>query len=195
MDKGKIQVYTGDGKGKTTAAIGLAIRALGAGKKVLFLQFMKSKAYSEHNILEDISGNFKLKTLGKPFFIARKEDMSDIEYEKWKDEVVFFEKGNPPAEYLDMINAGLEELYSNLKSNEFDLIILDEVNVALYFDLVDKEKFIKKIIERNPAIELVLTGRKALPEVIEIADLVTEMVEIKHYYKEQKLEARKGIEN
>ncbi len=195
MNIGKIQVYTGDGKGKTTAAIGLSIRAIGAGKKVLFLQFMKSKAYSEHNILEKISENFKLKTLGKPFFIARKEDMNSQEYEKWKDECVFFEKGNPPKEYLEMINAGLEELYLDLKSDKYDLIILDEVNVALYFELIDKEEFIKNILERNPSIEVVLTGRKALPELIEIADLVTEMIEIKHYYKDQNLEARIGIEN
>ncbi len=195
MNKGMIQVYTGDGKGKTTAAIGLSIRALGAGKKVLFLQFMKSKAYSEHIILKNISENFKLQTLGKPFFIARKEDMNNEECEKWKDECVFFEKGNPPEEYLEIIRKGLKELYSTLKSKEYDLIILDEVNVALYFDLINKEEFIKNIQERNPETELVLTGRKALPEIIEIADLVTEMVEIKHYYKTQNLEARKGIEN
>ena len=195
MDIGKIQVYTGDGKGKTTAAIGLSIRAIGAGKKVLFLQFMKSKVYSEHNILENISENFKLKTLGKPFFIARKEDMNSQEYEKWKDECVFFEKGKPPKEYLEMINVGLKELYLDLKSDKYDLIILDEANVALYFELIDKEEFIKNILERNPSIEVVLTGRKALPELIEIADLVTEMIEIKHYYKDQSLEARRGIEN
>lgn len=195
MEKGMIQVYTGDGKGKTTAAIGLAIRALGAGKKVLFMQFMKSKAYSEHNILESISENFTLQTLGKPFFIARKEDMDSGEYEKWKDEVVFFEKGKPPVEYLEMINKGLKELYKTLKSKEYDLIILDEVNVALYFDLIDKDQLIKNILEREESIEVVLTGRQALAEIISIADLVTEMVEIKHYYKEQNIEARKGIEN
>lgn len=195
MCEGKIQVYTGDGKGKTTAAIGLAIRALGAGKKILFLQFMKSKAYSEQDILENLSENLKLQTLGKPFFIARKEDMGSGEYEKWKEEVVFFEKGNPPKEYLDLINKGLADLYKTLKSNEYDIIILDEVNVALYFELIDKDEFIKNILEREKSIELVLTGRKALPEIISLADLVTEMVEIKHYYKDQNLEARKGIEN
>ncbi len=195
MEQGKIQVYTGDGKGKTTAAIGLSIRALGAGKKILFLQFMKSKAYSEHNILENISSDYKLKTLGKPFFIARKEDMNPEEYEKWKDECVFFEKGNPPKEYLSMINQGLQEVYQDLKSDRYDLIVLDEVNVALFFDLINKEEFIKNLLNRNSKIEVVLTGRKALPEIIEIADLVTEMIEIKHYYKDQNLEARRGIEN
>ena len=195
MEQGKIQVYTGDGKGKTTAAIGLSIRPLGAGKKILFLQFMKSKAYSEHNILENISSDYKLKTLGKPFFIARKEDMNPEEYEKWKDECVFFEKGNPPKEYLSMINQGLQEVYQDLKSDRYDLIVLDEVNVALFFDLINKEEFIKNLLNRNSKIEVVLTGRKALPEIIEIADLVTEMIEIKHYYKDQNLEARRGIEN
>lgn len=192
---GKIQVYTGDGKGKTTAAIGLAIRALGAGKKVLFLQFMKSKVYSEHSILETISENLVLKTLGKPFFIARKEDLDPVEYEKWKEECVFFEKGHPPAEYLEMIHAGLEELKGVLQSDTYDLVILDEVNVALYFDLIDLAEFIAMLKSRNPKIEVVLTGRKAPAEILEIADLVTEMVEIKHYYRDQNLEARKGIEN
>ena len=192
---GKIQVYTGDGKGKTTAAIGLAIRALGAGKKVLFLQFMKSKVYSEHSILETISENLVLKTLGKPFFIARKEDLDPVEYEKWKEECVFFEKGHPPAEYLEMIHARLEELKGVLQSDTYDLVILDEVNVALYFDLIDLAEFIAMLKSRNPKIEVVLTGRKAPAEILEIADLVTEMVEIKHYYRDQNLEARKGIEN
>ena len=195
MQEGKIQVYTGDGKGKTTAAIGLAIRALGAGKKILIMQFMKSKAYSEHKILENISENLDLMTLGKPFFIARKEDMKPEEYERWKDECVFFEKGNPPSEYLQMIEEGMKKLEEILKSDKYDLVILDEANVALYVELIDSKRFIDMLLNRNKKIEVVLTGRRALPEIIEIADLVTEMVEIKHYYKDQNLEARRGIEN
>ena len=81
--KGYIQVYTGDGKGKTTAAIGISIRALGAGKKVMFLQFMKAKVYSEHNILPTISPSFKLRTIGKPFFVVKEGAMSAEEAEKW----------------------------------------------------------------------------------------------------------------
>ena len=83
--KGYVQVYTGNGKGKTTAAIGLAIRALGAGKRVLFLQFMKAKSYSEHKILPDLSPHLTLETLGKPFFVARKEDLDPETLKEWQD--------------------------------------------------------------------------------------------------------------
>src|SRR5450631_2301988 len=97
---GYLQVYTGNGKGKTTAAIGLAIRALGAGMRVLFLQFMKSKVYSEHNILPDISPNLTLETLGKPYFIIEEGSVPTDELAKWQDEVVVFPPGKPPGDYV-----------------------------------------------------------------------------------------------
>ena len=150
--KAYVQVYTGEGKGKTTAAIGLAIRAIGAGKKVLFLQFMKSKVYSEHTILPTLT-NLTLETVGKPFFIIKEGMKSKDELAKWGDEVVVFESGNPPKDYVALI---------------------------------------EKCYERET--DLVFTGRGAPQELIDEADLVTEMKEVKHYYL-QGVMARKGIEN
>ena len=104
--KAYVQVYTGEGKGKTTAAIGLAIRAIGAGKKVLFLQFMKSKVYSEHTILPTLT-NLTLETVGKPFFIIKEGMKSKDELAKWGDEVVVFESGNPPKDYVALIEKAM----------------------------------------------------------------------------------------
>jgi len=187
-------VYTGNGKGKTTAAIGLAVRALGAGKNVLFLQFMKAKSYSEHKILSDISPRLKLETLGKPFFVARREDLDEDTLTKWKDKCVIFEKGNPPQEYVELMQKGLKLAQDGARSGEYDLIILDEMNVALYYELVRLADVLDLIRNKKPEIEIVLTGRNCPQEIIEIADLVTEMREIKHYYSAG-VEARVGIEN
>lgn len=192
--KGYIQVYTGDGKGKTTAAIGISIRALGAGKKVMFLQFMKAKVYSEHNILPTISPSFKLRTIGKPFFVVKEGAMSAEEAEKWKDKAVFFPPGQPPKEYLDIVAKGIAEAREALQSGEYDLVVLDELNCALYFELVSWTEVKEMLQSRAEGVEVVLTGRGAIPELIELADLVTEMREIKHYYQ-QGVEARRGIEN
>lgn len=192
--KGYVQVYTGNGKGKTTAAIGLAIRALGAGKKVLFLQFMKAKSYSEHKILPEISPDLTLETLGKPFFVMKEGSMSEEELEKWKDKVVIFPPGQPPQEYVEIVSAGINKAKKALTSGEYDLVVLDELNVALHFDLVTWEQ-VKDLIEsKREDVELVLTGRGATSELLESADLVTEMREVKHYYTKGVM-ARIGIEN
>jgi cob(I)alamin adenosyltransferase len=190
---GYLQVYTGNGKGKTTAAIGLAIRALGAGMRVLFLQFMKSKVYSEHNILPDISPNLTLETLGKPYFIVEEGSVPTDELAKWKDEVVVFPPGKPPGDYVEMIVKGLERSREAMCSGEYDLVVLDEIVVALHFGLVTWEQLRGIIDSRPDAVELVLTGRGATPELIARADLVTDMRDTKHYYTTG-VEARKGIE-
>jgi len=192
--QGYVQVYTGNGKGKTTAAIGLTVRALGAGKKVLFLQFMKAKIYSEHKILPTISPNLTLETVGKPFFVMEEGSMPEEELAKWRDKVVVFPPGKPPQEYVDLVSQGLARAREAVSSGEFDLVVLDELNVALHFQLVTWEQ-VKEIIDlKKASVELVLTGRGATPELIERADLVTEMKEIKHYYA-QGVDARIGIEN
>lgn len=191
--KSYVQVYTGDGKGKTTAAIGLAIRAVGAGKKVLFLQFMKSKIYSEHEILPTIPG-ITLETVGKPFFIIPEGSKSKEELARWGDEVVIFPAGKPPADYITLIAQGVSRAKEAVASGHYDLIVLDEYNMALFFGLVgrdDTEDILKK---RKETTELVFTGRGAPDWLIEEADLVTEMKEIKHYYQQGVL-ARKGIES
>lgn len=192
--KGYVQVYTGNGKGKTTAAIGLALRALGAGKKVLFLQFMKTATYSEHKILPNLSPNLTLKTLGKPFFVVKEGSMPEAELAKWRKQAVIFPPGQPPQEYVDLMREGLALAREAVSSGEYQVVILDELVVALHFGLVDWQE-VKSLIEaKAPDVELVLTGRGATEELIEVADLVTEMREIKHYYT-QGVIARQGIEN
>jgi cob(I)alamin adenosyltransferase len=190
---GKVQIYTGDGKGKTTAAIGLAVRALGAGLRVCFMQFMKSRSYSEHSILPGLSASLKLITVGKPFFIAVEGTISDEELALLGDDVVVFPPGNPPLEYVQLIRDGLREAEKALKSGLYDLIVLDEIIVALHFGLLERQQLLKLVDSRPASVELVLTGRGATGELIEKADLVTEMREVKHYYSEG-VEARKGFD-
>ncbi|HPF18692.1 MAG: cob(I)yrinic acid a,c-diamide adenosyltransferase [Eubacteriales bacterium] len=194
MSKGYVQVYTGAGKGKTTAAIGLAIRALGAGKKVLMIQFMKSPSYSEHRILSGISPNFRIEAIGKPFFIADESSIPAEDLAKLKDQVVIFPPGNPPAEYVELAQSGIGMAKEALSGGDYDLVILDELNVAMHFGLVAWTDVEAIIDEKAEKTEVVITGRNAPAELMERADLVTEMREIKHYYS-QGVMARKGIEN
>lgn len=194
MKKGFIQVYTGNGKGKTTAAIGLAIRALGAGKKVFILQFMKAKIYSEHKILPKLEPGITLETVGKPFFVMKEGAMPEEELNKWRDKVVIFPPGKPPQDYLQLIAKGIERAREALTNGEYDLVILDELNVALHFELVSWKTVEELLDSRKEGVEVVLTGRGAPEQLIEKADLVTEMREVKHYYT-QGIEARIGIEN
>ena len=194
MSKGYVQVYTGAGKGKTTAAIGLAIRALGADKKVLMIQFMKSPSYSEHRILSSISPNFRIEAIGKPFFIADEGSIPAEDLAKLKDQVVIFPPGNPPAEYIELAQSGIRMAKEAVSNGEYDLVILDELNVAMHFGLASWMD-VKAIIDaKAEKTELVITGRNAPEALMERADLVTEMREIKHYYS-QGVMARKGIEN
>lgn len=194
MDKGYLQVYTGDGKGKTTAAIGLAIRALGAGKSVFFLQLMKSEAYSEHQILAHISPDLTLVVTGKPFFIAKEGMLTEEQREAWGNDVVIFSEEKPPEDYVNLMKDAAQKATEAAMSGKYDLVVLDEVNVALFFGLISKED-VNRLIENRPSgIELVFTGRNAPEWLLDRADLVTEMKEIKHYYH-RGVEARKGIEN
>ena len=192
--KGYTQVYTGDGKGKTTAALGLTLRALGAGKKVYFLQFMKAVGYSEHKILPTLSENLTWKTLGKPFFIAKNGCISEEELAQYGSSCVVFEEGKPPEDYVNMIAEGFAEAQKIVSGGEYDLVVLDEINCALFFGLVTTEQVLDLIHTKAEGTELVLTGRGVPQEIIDAADLVTEMKEIKHYYQ-QGVEARRGIEN
>jgi len=192
--KGYVQVYTGNGKGKTTAALGLALRALGAGKRVMILQFMKDQVYSEHKILPDLSERLTIETIGKPFFLIKEGSMPENELAKWKDKAVVFPPGKPPQEYLELVATGVAKAKEFLSKGEYDLVILDEINVALFFDLVTWEEVQDLINSKGEGVELILTGRGAPPELIARADLVTEMREVKHYYT-QGVEARRGIEN
>lgn len=193
-DTGYLQVYTGDGKGKTTAAIGLAIRALGAGKRIMLLQFMKRKAYSEHVILNHLSADLTVKTTGKPFFIAEEGMLTEEAAKDWGDDIVIFPKGQPPADYVKLMRQALREAEAALTSGAYDLVILDEINVALCFGLMDEAEMKAVLMRRLPSVEVVCTGRNAPKWLVESADLVTEMKEIKHYYQNG-VQAREGIEN
>lgn len=173
MEKGYVQVYTGDGKGKTTAAMGLIVRALGAGLKVLFIQFMKGSEYSEIRFLRNISSTAQLeiRQYGTGRFITGKAD----------------------HEQIGAGAKGLQEAAAALQSGQYDLVVLDEANMAVYFELFSVDDLIKAIQNRAPGVEVIITGRRADPKLIEVADLVTEMREIKHYYT-QGVIARQGIE-
>ncbi|AEA33470.1 cob(I)yrinic acid a,c-diamide adenosyltransferase [Hippea maritima] len=168
--KGYIQIYTGNGKGKTTAAIGLAVRAVGAGLKVLFVQFVKGQFYSEHKALKQFE-NITIKQFGRPGFIHSKPSQEDIKKAK----------------------EGYEFVLKAFKENLYDVVILDEANIAVFFKLFSEEDLIELMDKKPQNTELIITGRYATEKVIEKADLVTEMREVKHYYKKG-VEAREGIE-
>lgn len=189
-----LQIYTGNGKGKTTAAIGLAIRALGAGKKVYIMQFMKGLAYSEQDVLRKFSPQLCLVTTGKPFFVAREGMLTSEEQAVWGDEVVVFPKGKPPADYVALLGAGFAEAAREALSGAYDVVILDELNVGLFFGLIDRTA-VERLLDAIPSeVELVMTGRGAPDWLLERADLVTEMKEVRHYYAKG-VAARRGIEN
>jgi cob(I)alamin adenosyltransferase len=171
LTKGYIQVYTGDGKGKTTAAIGLAVRAAGAGLKVFIGQFIKGMDYAELHSLKRFDDLITLKQYGSGCFIT----------------------GEPSDQDRKLAQAGLAESKAIVTSGEYDLVILDEINVAHYFELVSTKDILSVIYIKPDHVELVFTGRRAPRELIDRADLVTEMREIKHYYQ-QGVEARVGIE-
>lgn len=169
--KGFVHVYTGDGKGKTTASIGLAIRALGAGYKVLFAQFIKERACSEHKALQRFAPHIEIKQYGCGFIFCNK----------------------PSTNSIDKARHGINEIKDIVDKGTYDLIILDEANVALHYNLFSLDDLIEIIDRRHPSTELVITGRYAKQEIIERADLVTEMVCIKHYF-EKGIKSRQGIE-
>lgn len=170
MEKGYIQIYTGNGKGKTTAALGLSLRAVCSGKTVFFGQFVKGMKYSELKANE-LLDNFEIKQYGRDCFIQKEPDEEDIRLAK----------------------EGLRELSEKISSNQYDVVVMDELNIALYYKLFDVQEVIETLKSKSPKTEIIITGRYAPEELIEIADLVTEMKEIKHYYQ-QGVIAREGIE-
>jgi len=192
-NKGYVQVYTGNGKGKTTAALGITMRASGAGMKTAFIQFMKALGYSEQKILPTLPG-VTWKTLGKPFFIAKKGSISDEDLARYGDSCVVFEEGDPPPEYVEMVRDGFAEAKEMVLSGAYDMVVLDEINCAMFFGLLPVEDVLELIRNKPAHTELILTGRRAPDEIIAAADLVTEMREIKHYYTKG-VPARRGIED
>ncbi len=172
LERGCVQVYTGNGKGKTTAALGLALRAVGRNLRVCVLQFIKgSGRYGEHLAAERLAPLLTIIQTGRPGWV----NTTDI------------------TEDRKVAQEALVQAEQLLKSGEYDIFICDEINGAVGFGLIDVEQVLELIRQKPEKVELVLTGRNAHPLVIEAADLVTEMCEIKHYYKAG-IPARTGIE-
>jgi cob(I)alamin adenosyltransferase len=169
--KGYIQIYTGNGKGKTTAAIGLAIRAAGYGMKTYMGQFMKGQHYGELTTLRD-----------HPCITI--EQYGDIECVH-REEIT--------QKHMDQAQQGLKQARKAMHSHRYDIIILDEINVAVWFDLIKVEEVLDLLNERPKNIEFILTGRRAPEAFLEVADLVSDVKEIKHYYK-RGVKTRTGIE-
>ncbi|MFH1355195.1 MAG: cob(I)yrinic acid a,c-diamide adenosyltransferase [Candidatus Omnitrophota bacterium] len=165
-----IQVYTGNGKGKTTAALGLALRASGAGLKVYICQFAKGRKYSEHNSLKKIK-NIKVEQYGRSCFIKRSPSVKDIR----------------------LAEKGLENVKKIICKKAFDIVILDEINIAIKLNLIKAESVINIIKLAPKRTELILTGRYAHPQILKLADLISEINEKKHYFKKGVF-GRKGIE-
>lgn len=168
--KGYIQVYTGAGKGKTTASLGLAIRAAGAGLKVYIVQFLKKGDYSEIKALSRFD-NIVIEQYGVGRFV----------------------KGKPAPGDVESALEGYRKLCAVLKAGRHDVVIAEEANVAVMCNVISEEQLLVLMEMKPRHVELVVTGRGATPKIIEKADLVTEMKEIKHYYK-QGVSARVGIE-
>ena len=172
MEKGLVQIYTGDGKGKTTAALGLAMRAAGRGFSVFMVQFLKGRQYGELESAKKLSDRFKIVQSGLDSFVK---------------------KGEPSEEDLRLAREGLELARDAIRSGGYDIVILDEVNVAVELGVLKVEDVLHLIDERPVGVELVLTGRYAPPEFCERADLITEMKNVKHCY-DVGVEMREGIE-
>ena len=169
--KGYIHIYTGNGKGKTTAALGLTLRAAGAGKKVFFAQFVKGQIYSEVKALQQFIPSVEIRQYGLNCFIRNTPTQADIE----------------------VARKGFYEVSEIISSGEYDIVVLDEASIAICYGLFSTDELIEVLSQKSDETEIIITGRYAMLELIEIADLVTDMQEIKHYYNKGVV-ARTGIE-
>ncbi len=174
MKKGFTHIYTGNGKGKTTAALGLAVRAAGAGSKTLFAMFMKSYNYSELKILDKLNEHINYLLIGNDSFVFNKE--------------------LPSASLQQEVKNALDNIYLKMMDKEYDIIVLDEICVSIYFKLIKENEVIRFLKNRPDEVELILTGRYCPEAFYKFADLLTEMKEVKHYYQKGIL-SRKGIDS
>ncbi len=171
--QGRFQVYTGNGKGKTTAALGLAVRAACSGMKVFIGQFMKGQDYSEL-CLPDRFPEVTMQQFGTPDFILPGK--------------------KPSPRDIQLAEEGLSSVLRAMLSGDYDMVIADEICVSVHLGLLREESVLELAAARPATVEVVFTGRYASDAIINAADLVTEMMEIKHYYSSEKLSARLGIE-
>ncbi len=160
-EKGFIQIYTGNGKGKTSAAYGMAVRALGAGKKVFIGQFVVNMPTHE-NKLAQVFQNLTIVQFGNGCFIQREPNEQDAEFAQ----------------------TGLQQCAVLLQNGTHDLVIMDELCIALHFNLVPIDNVLAILQKKHPRTEVIITGRYAPPQLIDIADLVTDMQNVKHYYNQ-----------
>jgi cob(I)alamin adenosyltransferase len=173
LEKGLVQIYTGNGKGKTTASLGLAFRAAGHDFQVYVMQFMKGRTvYGELEAARRVGANLTIEQVGRQAFATR----------------------DPSPEDYRLATDAFARARRLVTSGDYDLVVLDELNCAVDYGLIPVAEVKELIRAKAPHTELVMTGRNAHPELIEMADLVTEMREIKHYYKTGQV-ARKGIES
>jgi cob(I)alamin adenosyltransferase len=172
-NQGHVRVYTGDGKGKTTSALGFGFGAVAQGLKVFMIQFLKRPRTSgEHFLAQPLSSLFTIKPMGRGGFIKRRQ-----------------------CEPEDRVQGqlALEEARDAMLSGEYGVIILDEANVAVYKGVIDLDQLLEFIRSRPQDVDLVITGRNARPEVIELADIVVEVEKVKHHF-DKGWRARKGID-
>ncbi len=171
---GKLHIYTGNGKGKTTAALGLAVRAACAGMRVYIGQFMKGQDTSELALPECYPENIVIEQYGSSDFQPCGE--------------------KPSQESIALAYSGLSKLKNALVSQQYQMVIADEICISVHLGLLQEEDVLEVVRQQPDSVELILTGRNATLVLIENADLVTEMKEIKHYYSSEKTPPRKGIE-
>jgi cob(I)alamin adenosyltransferase len=186
LERGLIHVYTGDGKGKTTAALGLALRAAGCGLCTYVCQFLKGQEYGELEAVRWLAAGapdgsqrppITIERFGRPTFVHVSADGSNTADE----------------EDVRLARAGLDAARRAMAGGRYDLVVLDEINVALYFRLLTVQEVLEVIDNKPEGLELVLTGRRVPDEILARADYVTEMREVRHPYQ-QGIKARKGIE-
>jgi cob(I)alamin adenosyltransferase len=172
--QGLIIIHTGDGKGKTTAAMGMALRAAGHQFRCLMIQFIKgSWAYGELEAVKKLHPYFEIIPMGKGF--------------------IRFDQGGPTPEDLQAVQETWNFFLEQMQCGRYDLIILDEINYVIDYQLLPVEEVVEALKNKPASLHVILTGRNAKPEIMDLADLVTEMKEIKHPYKKS-IRAQKGIE-
>jgi cob(I)alamin adenosyltransferase len=172
LSKGMIQVYTGDGKGKTTCALGLALRAVGQGFQVYMIQFLKGRETGEAQAAARLSPEMTLRYFGRPGLVNLR---------------------SPSPQDVALVREAWDLARKVLAAGEHDLVILDEINLVLTHHLIPPDEALEVLRQRPPWVEVVLTGRQAPEELVALADLVTEMRPIKHYYQAG-VKSRRGIE-
>lgn len=177
-ERGLILVNTGNGKGKTTAALGVVLRAVGQGFKVLILQFIKSgNGYGELAGLAKLGDQVEIRSMGKGFIYYKRDEVGEAELSRHKEAV----------------QVAWRTLVEEVNSDKWELIVMDEINNAINYELIDVHSVVEMLKNKPKRLHVVLTGRYAKPEIIDMADTVTEMKVVKHAY-EKGIKAAKGIE-